>query len=100
MADVLRDWPPGTDAAVELVLEAEALCELSTGVIGRLDDLGADGRIMASAIGRAADELAGFTIAIDSPLAVSAAVASVKDWSGSDNDPESKTKIGTKPERD
>ena len=87
LAASLSAWSTRSDDIRDSVSSAELLSDLRTGVLGIIDEIGADGSTIASAIRRAADELSLFSIDT-SQFAIHAAVASIYSFRGGDNDPE------------
>lgn len=62
LAAALTDARTKIADATTLVLQAEALCEITTGAVGPLDDVARDYAALVAAVGAAAGELAAFRL--------------------------------------
>ena len=88
LAERLGGWVTRSEEIRLVVVDAELLSDIPSGVVAMLDEIGSDGAVMAAAIRIAAEALASFTIGLDSPRSIASAVSSVHAFSGSENDPE------------
>lgn len=95
LARRLERWPSAIDDVLQQLATAHRLCDITLDSYGALEAVAPDGGAMAAAIDRAADALESFTLSIDSPLTVAVAVAAVKNFRGSDNDPELDARLRT-----
>ncbi|MGK0226692.1 MAG: hypothetical protein ACI8XD_001511, partial [Thermoproteota archaeon] len=88
LAERLGGWSTRGEEIRLVLIEAELLSDIPTGVVGIVDEIGGDGAAMAAAIRVAADALALFTIELESPRLIAGAVASIHAFSGRANGPE------------
>jgi hypothetical protein len=88
LAERLGGWSTRGEEIRLVLIEAELLSDIPTGVVGLVDEIGGDGAAMAAAIRVAADALALFTIELESPRLIAGAVASIHAFSGRANGPE------------
>ena len=88
LAERLGGWSTRGEEIRLVLVEAELLSDIPTGVVGLVDEIGGDGAAMAAAIRVAADALALFTIELESPRLIAGAVASIHAFSGRANGPE------------
>jgi len=88
LAARLARWSLHAEQALITLLQAEQLADIPSGATRLISQVSADGTATSGAILRAAAALESFTITIDSPFAIAAAVASVKGLDGEGNSPE------------
>lgn len=88
VANQLTRWHQRLDELSAEVASAEMLAEVPTYSIFQLSEAGGELGHSATAVRSAAEQLASFTLTIESPFTLARAVASVKDFDGTDNDPE------------
>lgn len=87
LAAELASWGSQVSPILELTVEAEVLSQITCGASPLLGQVDSDGAVMAAGIRRAADALLSFTLGPLRSQAIADAVAALKGFKGSENDP-------------